>query len=529
MIVCTAGLTADTMAFFQAEAVPVEPADLGRRVDLIGREVAVDDRVSYYVPRNGTDPDELQLKRTPITFLVPRRLRPSSSTQLRSALVHGVLKRDGSRLVCEVTELKPVAADLDRLERGISNLNARDFGTRKSWARWAERRALDFKDQALLKRARELEGEALRIEADTKRPGVVDAPEEWLAMAREARRRQVPEPEPSALAHRALRAKLAKATSVADLQAVIREIESFFRSASTDRESGRVNLGRWADLYEVDPAATYRNPKAPPEVRKALDRRIWAEATERLLNLQTTKDIPSALGLAEQAVTMLPEKPNLSAQLIAKAVGSARQNLGALRQAEVKALAAVVRDRLNQPGEALELLRDWLKIQRDRLSDTDADGPVVLAGLYEEMLQDRVTAVELLRKAWRIDPSSQEIAEAFRTRGFRKVQNQWVESVQSTDGNAAAGPEKNAQPAPLSQGLRGLTSEEVALRLGGKPDRVSYLASRGQLIEQWIYHIDTKHVRYVNLLHTPGDLKPRVVADYTLPHTSVKGGFEPGR
>ena len=31
---------------------------------------------SFYVPRDGEQPDELQLKRTPITFLVPRRLRP---------------------------------------------------------------------------------------------------------------------------------------------------------------------------------------------------------------------------------------------------------------------------------------------------------------------------------------------------------------------------------------------------------------------------------------------------------------------
>ena len=53
------------------------------------------------------------------------------------ALVRGVLKRDGSRLVCEVTELKPVAGDLERLERGLSSLAAKDFETRKSPARSA--------------------------------------------------------------------------------------------------------------------------------------------------------------------------------------------------------------------------------------------------------------------------------------------------------------------------------------------------------------------------------------------------------
>jgi len=519
-------LAAKTMAFRQAEAIPVEPAELGRREDLIGREVAVDDRVSYYVPRNGMEPDELQLKRTPITFLVPRRLRPPSTTKITSAQVHGVLKRDGSRLVCEVTELKPVAGDLERLERGLSSLAAKDFETRKRWARWAERRAKDFKDEALMKRARALDGDALRIEADMKRMGV-DAPQEWLAMAEEARRRRVSEPEPSALGHRALRAKLAAATSAADLQAVILEIEQFFRLASTDRDSGRVNLARWKALYEDDPAKTYR--EAPPEVRKGLDRQLWAEATERFLDLQSTQDVQTTIDLAERAATTLPEKPDLPARLIAKAIAAARQNLGALRQAEAKALAGVLRDRLKQPGEALEVLRDWLKIQRDRLSDTDAEGPLLLAGLYEELLQDRVTSVELLRKAWRIDPSSKEIAEAFRSRGFRKVQNEWVESSRSGDGSATADAEKKQLPVPAgSQGLRGLTPEEVRLRLGGKPDHVSYLGSSGQLVEQWIY-LDTKRVRFVNILHTPRDSKPRVVADYTLPRTSVKGGLQPPR
>ena len=72
------------------------------------------------------------------------------------------------------------------------------------------------------------------------------------------------------------------------------------------------------------------------------------------------------------------------------------------------------------------MTREWLEIRKSRLSDTDAEGPLELASHYEEMLGDTVTAVELLRKAWRIDPNSKEIAEAFRIRGFRKVRDEWV-------------------------------------------------------------------------------------------------------
>jgi hypothetical protein len=529
VIVCACGVTTQAMGQSQGEAVPVEPDEIERRQDLIGRDVVVDDHVKYYVPRNGMEPDELQLKRTPITFQVPRRLRPPGSTKVSSVIVRGVLKREEGKMVCAVTEIKPVTGDLDRLERGLASLPAKDFETRKAWARWAERRAKDFKDNALLDRARALEGDALRIEGQMTRLGV-DAPREWLTMAQEARRRQVPEPEPSALAHRAFRAHLAAATGAADLKALIQEIEAFFPEVSADKASGTVNLARWLDSYINDPAAAYRDRATPTQVRKALDRRLWADANERLLDLLASQDLQTALAVSERALAILPERPNLAAQLLEKATRVAGQNLGALRLSEVKALATAYRENLRQPDLGLKVLSDWLKIQQDRLSATDAEGPLELANLYEELLQDRVTSVELLRKAWRIDPTSKEIAEAFRSRGFRKVKDDWVESAPGAAEISAGGPESPRPAVPVvSQGLLGLTPEEVVARLHGKPNRVNYVGSKGQLIEQWIYHIDTKQVRFVNLLHSPGEVKPRVIADYTLPGSSLKGGLGPAR
>ena len=200
MSVCL--LTTTASGFYQGEAVQVvEAADLENRPDLIGREVLVDDHVAFYVVRSKSA-DELQLKRTGITFLVPRRLRPTATSRRSAVKVRGVLKRDEGRLVCNVTALEEVPGDLERLEQGVAGLSDKDFETRQTWARWAEHRAHDFKDDALLKRAKAVEAEALRIEARMKRL-TVDAPGQWLEMALDARRRQVPEPDPSALAHRA--------------------------------------------------------------------------------------------------------------------------------------------------------------------------------------------------------------------------------------------------------------------------------------------------------------------------------------
>jgi hypothetical protein len=98
-----------------------------------------------------------------------------------------------------------------------------------------------------------------------------------------------------------------------------------------------------------------------------------------------------------------------------------------------------------------------------------------------------------------------------------------IATTQVNDATATQRP-----PGALTQGLRGLTPDEVRARLGRKADRISKIGTRGQLIEQWIF-LDTRQVRFVNLLHAPGELKPRVIADFVLPRTGPKDEFDSAR
>ena len=146
------------------------------------------------------------------------------------------------------------------------------------------------------------------------------------------------------------------------------------------------------------------------------------------------------------------------------------------------------------------------------------------------MLQDRAAAKELLDRAWKIDPGSKDVAEAFRTRGYRRVKDQWVDDAPTTAGGEASRPGTESPRPEFSalHGLRGKTPEEVTQVMASKPDGKVLSGTKGQIIEQWIFLVPNQNqVRYVNFSYVPGERLPHVVSDYFLPRTVLKGHLKP--
>lgn len=497
----------------EAAVLTVEPAELTQRADLVGREVSVDDRIAFFQVHPGRGFDEIHFKRTPVVFRLPPKLRYAQAPSAAAARVQGILKREGNTLVCDVTGVELFPKDLDRLNRGVEGLPPGEFERRSAWALWAERRGTEFKDNELLQRAHAIDAEAFRSEAERV---TSDPAKHWLALAERARARQIPEPEPSALAHRAFRRRLEDARTGADFQALASDVARFFPESTKPVGADPGGLSAWEAPYAKDPGAAYRS--APKPVQLALDRRLWADATEKSFERRAGDDPKQALVLADQAASLLPDRPQLIGKLLEQGLEVASRGLGSLRLGEVQTLAKAYRERLKQPDRAVSLLRDWLKDRRTHhLSPTDAEGRVALAVQYETLVDDRETAVALLREAWKIDPQLNEVSDALRRRGFRKVNDEWVENPRnsaSADATPAA-PRDDAERS-RRQPLKGKTSREVR-NLLGKPNRVVFSASQGQLIEQWIYLAPTQD-QYVNFLHGTTDLLPTVLTHYSLPH-----------
>jgi hypothetical protein len=520
-------------------AVTVEPGELTHRRDLIGREVQVDDRIGRYQfhPEKGID--QIFLKRAPdVPFELPPNLRPERAPSLPCVIVRGTLRKEEDRIYVDVSSFDAMPSDLDRLTRGVSTLPRADYKGRYAWASWAANRAKVFGDEALARRAKEIDEEALVAEAE--RSITSDSQAHWLELADRARAHAVDETLASALAHRGLRLGLASAKTARELQALVARIESYLPESKV-LPTNPADLTKWERAYLNDAWSGYR--AAPEAARAVFDRRLWADAVEKEIARRASDEpaYPKLIALAGEAAARLPDRLGVAEGLIERGVAAGSKEVAALRQGEVDALASLYRDRLHQPDKALALYRAWLDDQRlNRLSRRDADGRIALAHQYGTLLNDEATAVALLREADSIDPNSRDARDAFLRLGFRKIKGAWKKPDNAEVSQAPTKPKpeggadeahKGDEPAVVpvpdrGDSLRNATPEEVRARLGGRPDAVVRSASQGQVIEQWIYYGKGQN-QFVNFARKAGELRSRVVAYYSLPRDMAEPSGNP--
>jgi tetratricopeptide (TPR) repeat protein len=490
----------------------VEPTELTRRPDLVGREVTIDDRVRYFLEsKRGKGYDQLNFKRTDALFRLPANLKYTRPPSEANARVTGILKIEEGRPVVDVLKIDMLPGDLERLEREIGRLRQDDFQGRRTWALWAEKRGKELSEPKLEARGVVLEIEAVWLEAS--RPET-DA----LGLFSRTSGRPIPESVRFALAHRGFRDRLAKASTIDDLEALAKQVESTIPASADSR--GSANSAADPDTlaaYAKNPGETYR--EAPDGVRAWLDRRLLADIAQRSIELQVKASPADAAKLAELARDRLPDRPEVVDRLAKQALIEAESKVASMRQSEVEELASTFRAR-GEDDRANRLIRSWLADRRkNRLSASDAEGRILLAANYDKMLGDRATSAELLREALAIDPASRAAAEAFLRMGFRRGESGWYDpdAVVASPANL---PDRVSKPEPgmtstdLGDSLRGLTRAQVRSRLGGKPDQIIRSASQGRCVEQWIYQ-NGRGTQVVRFVFEASKTEPRASVSYS--------------
>lgn len=489
-----------------AQVVEVEPAGLSRRRELAGKSIVIDDRVKYFRPDPGRGYDQVVLARTDVPFLLPPKLRPSELPKARAARIRGVLRLDNGGLVCDVTAMELFASDLARVNEASSVLRTDDAEGRTKWAAWAARRSDEFKDPALAERAAALEREAIQIKTARLDP---QQPEAALALATEARERGVPEPEPSALIFQALRSQFETSKTIAQLDALIKRIEELLPGS---KAASAGNAGAWENEAKSAPRETYL--KVPADVRSALDRSLLADAIEAKATLEIAENPKATIAIVDRAKHVLADRPQSLTTLRRKGLDSAVARITSFNRDEVLDLARAVREEYDA-NRGRAAIRKWLDDRREsKLSKDGADERVLLAQDYFELLDDRATAIALLRDAVQIDPESKPASAAFRQLGLHRVGSEWVETTSSARRAAGSDSEPRAAARSDDDPLIGLNAGEVRAQLG-QPTAIARCFSQGQMIEQWIYS-DTKGKRqFINFRFRPGQTEAMVVGRYS--------------
>ena len=482
-------------------AVVVEPADLVKRTDLIGREVVVDDRIRFFLEsRRGQGFDELVLKRTEVPFRLAAGSRLTRTPAEPNAVVRAVLKMVDGRLIGDVVTLELLPNDLDRLDREVARTRSDDFASKRTWALWAERRGRELNDPKLVTRGEVLEGEALWLEAN--RPGA-DA----VVLADGSLNRPIPKVFRDALYQRGFRALEAQATNPDTLDDLAKRVQTAVPRA-TEPIAG---LGPRPLNADPDPATAYRAAAADEQAR--MDRRLLTDIIEKSLHARLAANPSRATALADESARALPDRPAVAENLRQRGLAEAERGVATMRQAEVEELARTLRQN-GQEDRARRAIEQWLGDRRqNRLSASDAEGRMLLAANYEKMLGDRATAGTLLNEAYTIDPESRSVADAFLRLGYRKGESGWFDP-------AAAKPAATTNPTPTTEtrgdSLLGLTRLQARSKMGGKPDRIVRLATQGQIVEQWVYRAG--RVDQVILFRIDsGTSEPHVTSSYSVP------------
>ncbi|MGL5096228.1 MAG: hypothetical protein ACRDD1_11605, partial [Planctomycetia bacterium] len=191
-------------------------------------------------------------------------------------------------------------------------------------------------------------------------------------------------------------------------------------------------------------------------------------------------------------------------------------DLGSLSKTAVEDLAVKLAEEIKDPSQADVVKRTWLETREEQLRDAeriaaeaakengrrapvqDAAARVEFAQRYLEWFgkspEARAKAVSLCMEAARIEPTLTSAADALRSLGyFRARDGKWTTAD-------AAGGDRSGDAAV---GVRlGMARSEVLRSMGGKPDRVSRMATSERVSQQWTYGEGGRGTRYLMFVET---------------------------
>ncbi|MBX3412865.1 MAG: hypothetical protein KF708_09270 [Pirellulales bacterium] len=394
---------------------------------------------------------------------------------MQGIVVEGQLTRGLPRPVFRVESFRALPPDLERFAQMRGRITPGNYQSLYALARWGGQQARWYHDRALKRASAEAFREAFAWAAEE--AGRLNDVDRLLYLATWGEATGLAPERANHLRHQVC-LLLVKRGSAADPQARLAAAERVRELLpGTDVPLAAERLD-WAAKYLADPAGIWAE-LSRDEQRQAA-RALWAHLVAGAFERQGTQlsgdQLDSLIALAKQEI---PDRPDTIRQLRLLAVRQRAALATTLTRAELLRLRDDLAE-LQEEAASRAVVERWLQTQRQGLASNDAEGRLMLADEYRELLADRSAAANLLIEALRIVPDLGEARMTLGELGYTERGGTWIPPTDKSGENQSA---PAAEPPALAAGV----PEATVLARLRRPDRVARVATQNSISEQWIY------------------------------------------
>lgn len=395
---------------------------------------------------------------------------------VRRAMTHieltGRLRQSGKRLAFDISAISPIASEAQRFAERRGALHPPQFDALFELSRWVRQRGRWYDDESLLELAWTSYREAFRWEED-EIARVQDAAA-LLALASRGEALGLEPAEATRIRHRALwlKAAVLPAAQSSTRRQLAEEVHKLL--PGSDVPLAADSRARWAE-YEQHPIATYDELSA--DDRALAHRAFWVWLVGQALIEEIGRAETNLATLLNETRASLPDRPDLARQIEVQLWLQRTAQLERLARSELEHARAAWQ-RLGEADRAKTLTDTWLEVQLGRLVAGDAEARLRLAQDYLELADDRGAAARLALEAVRLSPELGEAAALLQRLGYLQIAGEWKRADELPATTAGAGGEGLVRPGD---------SEAVVLEKLRPPDRITRVAGRGWINEQWKY------------------------------------------
>lgn len=421
---------------------------------------------------------QMRLVKCDLVFYVNEAQLRSLNGQ-RSVEFSGRFKKSEGKVTFEVGQILALPSDIEQLESRIAKLRNPRPTEWYELGEWAAGRARFYEDAELTKKAVAAFTNGVKIEWHGL--PAVDG-ESRIRLARKAGEYKLPDDQRMELLHEGYRL-LWQASLKADKpdsetwQQLATRMAADLPGSSLPLPAFPAELKR---RYEREPLTVYR--ESPEDTRRQLHRLFYASVVLKPIEAEATVDGQNGNVIANRIERAVPEEEGLAEKYRAAKLAWRLDHAATATRQEVVQLANDYRSR-QLPVFARQALQSWLHVREDRQREDGSLGLLQLAEDYLSLLQDETKAVALLREAYQLDPSFEDVARRLESLGYTLDRGAWARekavkpaSDHSTaDGNSTGG---------ISVGMT-----ESALRklLPARPESIARAITSTSVIEVWSY------------------------------------------